>query len=81
MSKDYTQAATNAASSTKLTSTSIYSVNFADSKFTANMAELKKTDEWSRSNVIEKGGWGKVEGGQDLSPEAARACALILIPA
>jgi len=52
-----------------------------DSKFTANMAELKKTDEWSRSNVIEKGGWGKVEGGQDLSPEAARACALILIPA
>ncbi|NBS08015.1 MAG: hypothetical protein EBT49_01140 [Betaproteobacteria bacterium] len=52
-----------------------------DSKFTANMVELKKTDEWSRSNLIEKGGWGKVQGGQDLSPEAARACALILIPA
>lgn len=36
LSKDYTQAATSYAASTKLASTSIYSVNFADSKFTAN---------------------------------------------
>lgn len=52
-----------------------------DGKYAANMVELKKTDEWSRSNLIEKGGWGNVAGGQDLSPEAARACALLLIPA
>lgn len=36
LSKDYTQVATNYAASTKLAATSIYSVNFADSKFTAN---------------------------------------------
>lgn len=36
LSTDYTQAATNVAASTALTSTTIYSINFADSKYTAN---------------------------------------------
>jgi coenzyme F420-reducing hydrogenase beta subunit len=49
----------------------------------ASRAELKKTDNWSQSEFVEKGGWAKVPGKN--SPErvsaVARACADLIIGA
>jgi len=52
-----------------------------DGKYAANLVELKKTDEWSRSNLIEKGGWGKMPGVAKLDTETTRSCAALLIKA
>ncbi|HET7525921.1 MAG TPA: hypothetical protein VFK10_08275 [Burkholderiaceae bacterium] len=45
-----------------------------------NLAMLKKTDTWSQSDFVEKGGWATVPGAP--SPErvsaVARACAALL---
>lgn len=50
-----------------------------DSKFKENMVELKKSDEWARGTFIEKGGWGKLPGANDLDADTTKACALALI--
>jgi hypothetical protein len=52
-----------------------------DANFTANLAELKKTDEWARSAYIEKGGWGKMPGAIKLTSETANSCAAFLVKA
>ena len=52
-----------------------------DANFTANLAELKKTDEWARSAYIEKGGWGKMPGAIKLTSETANSCAALLVKA
>lgn len=52
-----------------------------DANFTANLAELKKTDEWARSAYIEKGGWGKMPGAIKLTSETASSCAALLVKA
>jgi hypothetical protein len=50
-----------------------------DVKFSSNLADLKKADEWARSGLIEKGGWGKLPGAADLDSETTRACAAQLV--
>lgn len=50
-----------------------------DTKFKENLAELKKADEWARGTLIEKGGWGKLPGANDLDSETTKACAQLLI--
>jgi hypothetical protein len=46
-----------------------------DAKYKDNLVELKKIDEWSRDKFIEKGGWGKVTGANDLDADSSKACA------
>lgn len=50
-----------------------------DPKFKQNLAELKKADEWAQGTFIEKGGWGKLAGANDLDSETTKACAVLLI--
>ena len=52
-----------------------------DANFAANLATLKKTDEWARSAYIEKGGWGKMPGAIKLTSETANSCAALLVKA
>jgi hypothetical protein len=46
----------------------------------ANLAELKKTDSWSRGAFIEKGGWATLPGtsSTDQVSAVAVACGLLL---
>ncbi|MDP4908863.1 MAG: hypothetical protein NWQ56_01180 [Burkholderiaceae bacterium] len=50
-----------------------------DSQYEANLVELKKIDEWSRYNFIEKGGWGKMPDANKLDSEVASQCAATLV--
>ncbi|MDO9023441.1 hypothetical protein [Zwartia sp.] len=50
-----------------------------DSNFDANLAALKKTDEWARYTFIEKGGWGQMPGTEKLNNETASQCAKSLL--
>jgi hypothetical protein len=52
-----------------------------DANFSANLAELKKADEWARATYIEKGGWGKMPGVAKLDTETTRSCAALLVKA
>jgi hypothetical protein len=47
----------------------------------ANLATLKKTDSWSQSDFIEKGGWATMPGSTspDKVTAVARACAALLV--
>jgi aminoglycoside phosphotransferase (APT) family kinase protein len=49
----------------------------------ANLAALKKTDTWSQSSFIEKGGWATAPGAKATGQESAvaKACAALLSPA
>lgn len=51
-----------------------------DTAFEANLAALKKVDEWSRSGFIEKGGWATVADSKPIAQQylVARACGDIL---
>lgn len=47
-----------------------------------NMTALKKVDQWSRGEFVEKGGWAMVPGSKpyDQASAVARACASLLVP-
>jgi len=49
-----------------------------DSNYEANLALLKKTDEWARYTFIEKGGWGRMPNTEKLSNDTASQCAAAL---
>ncbi|MFM9990473.1 MAG: hypothetical protein ACKVOY_03475 [Burkholderiaceae bacterium] len=49
-----------------------------DARFTNNLVELKKIDEWSRGSFIEKGGWGKMPTAAELDSDTSKACAALL---
>jgi hypothetical protein len=46
-----------------------------DADFRTKLAELKDAPIWARYQVIEKGGWATVPGGDETHPAVARACA------
>jgi hypothetical protein len=52
-----------------------------DGKHDANLAELKKTETWSRGTFIEKGGWATMPGATAPDSDAANACAVLLVGA
>jgi len=49
----------------------------------ANLAALKKTEQWSQGGFIEKGGWATAPGAAatDQASAVAKACAALLSPA
>jgi len=48
----------------------------------ANLAALKKVDQWQQGDFVEKGGWATVPGSKsDQVSAVAKACALLLAPA
>lgn len=50
-----------------------------DSKYAANLVELKKLETWSRGGFIEKGGWATMPGAKSPEPEVDSACAALII--
>jgi hypothetical protein len=44
-------------------------------KYTERLKELKATNSWERSAVIEKGGWDRMPGEDKAVPTVGRACA------
>jgi hypothetical protein len=46
-----------------------------DSNHEENLKELEKTNSWSRTDVIEKGGWDRMPGQEKAGYAVARACA------
>lgn len=48
---------------------------------TAKLAELKKADQWSQGDFVEKGGWATVVGKNPPEQQSAvaRACAVLLV--
>ena len=50
---------------------------------TASLAALKGADQWSRGDLVEKGGWATMPGtnAPDQVTAVARACAALLAPA
>ena len=44
-------------------------------KYQERVKELKATNSWERSAVIEKGGWDKMPGEEKAEPTVGRACA------
>ena len=50
------------------------------SNASTNLVELKKADQWSQGDYVEKGGWATVVGKNppDQQSAVARACAVLL---
>jgi len=46
-----------------------------------NLAALRETDSWKRSDVVEKGGWATMPGSKEAAPGVAIACADALVKA
>ena len=44
-------------------------------KLQERLKELKATNSWERSTVIEKGGWDRMPGEEKAEPAVGRACA------
>jgi hypothetical protein len=44
-------------------------------KYPERVKELKATNSWERSTVIEKGGWDRMPGEEKAEPTVSRACA------
>ena len=44
-------------------------------KYQERLKELKATNSWERSTVIEKGGWDRMPGEEKAEPAVGRACA------
>jgi len=44
-------------------------------KYQERLKELKATNSWERSAVIEKGGWDRMPGEEKAEPTVGRACA------
>jgi hypothetical protein len=44
-------------------------------KYQERLKELKATNSWERSAVIEKGGWDRMPGEEKAEPTVSRACA------
>jgi len=44
-------------------------------KYPERVKELKATNSWERSTVIEKGGWDRMPGEEKADPTVSRACA------
>jgi len=44
-------------------------------KYQERLKELKATNAWERSAVIEKGGWDRMPGEEKAEPTVGRACA------
>ena len=44
-------------------------------KYPERAKELKATNTWERSGVIEKGGWDRMPGEEKAEPTVGRACA------
>jgi hypothetical protein len=44
-------------------------------KYQERVKELKATNSWERSAVIEKGGWDRMPGEDKADPTVSRACA------
>jgi len=51
------------------------------SNASTNLVELKKADQWSQGDYVEKGGWATVVGNNPPAQQTAvaRACAVLLV--
>jgi hypothetical protein len=52
----------------------------AAAKFPARLADLEKTDRWSRGDAIVKAGYATMPGVKEPSRDVGQACADLLIP-
>ena len=70
---------TSAAVATELAKICLVQFNAAPNR-PERMAELKKTERWSRSGVIAKAGFATMPGQKEPENGVAEACANLLVP-